>query len=1041
MRNIKTLLVSLILFSVFGFQLQEVKAQTPVPICGQLNSFTGMTRGYWFVSPVTFTICGIWVADNMSTAAQSVAIVRFNNATPPPAWPGTTNAFVQLFLQQNHVPNAMIPCNVAVSAGDVIGVYGSRGNAINSYGNPNCPTTIMGQPTTLVRSGFQFNLAGMPPANIWTEAWYNIGRVVIYYNCCPPPPAIPNMNGPTTVCEGSTHTYSVPAMPAAVTYNWTVPGGATIQSGQGTNTISVLWGATGGNICVTYNDTCTVSPQFCMPVTVDPMPTPANAGPDQFICGSMATLAGNVPGVGTGQWNMLFGGGTVTNPTLNNSTVTGLAVGPNIFEWVITNTVNCPPSRDTVIITRYAQPAADFAFTNVCFGSANNFINTTNNNGANIASYEWDINNDNMFDYFVPNFSHTYAVPGSYTVCLVVTSTDGCKDTVCKQVQAHPMPVADFNTPFACHGIPVTFNNTSSIPSGQIASYTWNFGDGSPVNNQQTPVHTYANPGLFTVTLTVVSDSGCVDQVVKTIQVYALPIADFYAKNACLYDAVNFFDMTTVQNSVIQTWNWSFSGGAPNNSSQHPSVWFNAPGTYPVSLIVTSLQGCSDTVTKDIVIHPVPVVDFTVGNNCQGDPNAFNNLSSISGGSIASWNWDFGDGFFSSDQNPLHAFQQSGNFVVTLTAVSDSGCVNSESKSLTIWPLPEPNFSLNNTCENDTVVVTNLSNIVSGAIVGWTWSFGDGSPNSNQQHPTHIYASPGPYNVALTLTSDFGCTITLAKLVDIFPAPVVDFIHPGPIEGCAPLCVQLQDNSYVNSMYSSEIRDYLWEFGDGSMITEKDPLHCFQNRGSSANTFGMKLTTTSNLGCKGSAEIENIFTVWPQPTAMFDFDPKRNTILNPTFFFENQSSGESKFSWNLGDGTIDSVRNNISHVYSDTGTYTVTLSVENDWGCTDQISYTVYVQPVFHFYIPNAFSPDGDGLNETFNGKGFGFDKNDPNAFNMKIYDRWGELIYESTDYAKGWDGTNNGTPLKPDAFVYKFYIIDLTNDPHEFRGTVTLVK
>ncbi len=1030
----RILKVLILLIIAFNFSVEKINAQTPVPICGQLNSFTGMTRGYWFVSPINFTICGIYVPTNMSMAAQSVAIVRFNNNTPPPAWPGTTNAFVQLFLQQNYVPNNMIPCNVVVAQGDVIGVYGSRGNAVNSYGNPNCATTINGQPTTLVRSGFQFNLAGLPPANIWTEAWYNIGRVIIYYNCCPPPPPIPNMNGPTTVCEGSTQTYSVPAMPFAQSYNWTVPAGATIH------TITVQWGNTGGNVCVDYTDTCTTSAQFCMPITVDLQPSAANAGPDQFICGSMATLAGNIPGVGTGQWNVLFGGSTVTNPTLNNSTVTNLAVGPNTFEWVITNTANCPSKRDTVVITRYAQPIADFAYTNVCHGSANVFVNTTNNNGANIANYDWDINNDNIIDYTVPNFSHTYAQPGNYTACLVVTSTDGCKDTVCKTVVVNPMPVADFNTPFACHGVPVTFNNTSTILSGQIASYFWNLGDGN-TSNQQFPVHTYANPGLYTVTLTATSDSGCVNQVIKTIQVYALPSANFYAKNACLYDAVNFFDMTTVQNSVIQTWSWDFAGGAPNSSTQHPLVQFNAPGTFPVTLVVVSLQGCTDTITKNIVINPAPVVDFTVGNNCQFDQNTFNNLSSIVTGSITSYTWDFGDGNTSNQQNPNHTYQQAGTFNVVLTAVSDSGCVASLSKVLTIWPVPEANFSLNNTCENDTVVITDLSGIVTGNIVGWTWSFGDGSPNLNQQHPKHIYAGPGPYGVTLTLTSDFGCITSVTKQVEIFPAPIVSFTHPGPMEGCAPMCVQVLDKSTVNPMYNSEVTEYIWEFGDAGMSTQKDPLHCFQNRGLTEEIFGIKLTAITNLGCKNTYEEQNLFTVWPQPTAMFDFDPKHSTLLNPQFNFVNQSKGETKFMWNLGDGTIDTLRNNISHTYEDTGTYQVVLSVENAWGCTDQIMYTVYVRPVFHYYVPNAFTPDGDGLNEKFNGYGFGFDKTDVKVFHMQIFNRWGELIFETNDYAKGWDGTNNGKPLGPEAFVYKITITDSNTDDHVFTGTVTLVK
>ncbi|GIK70125.1 MAG: hypothetical protein BroJett020_14200 [Bacteroidota bacterium] len=798
--------ILILLIIAFNFSVEKINAQTPVPICGQLNSFTGMTRGYWFVSPVNFTICGIYVPTNMSMAAQSVAIVRFNNNTPPPAWPGTTNAFVQLFLQQNYVPNNMIPCNVVVAQGDVIGVYGSRGNAVNSYGNPNCATTINGQPTTLVRSGFQFNLAGLPPANIWTEAWYNIGRVIIYYNCCPPPPAIPNMNGPTTVCEGGTYTYSVPTMPLAQSYNWTVPTGATVQSGQGTNTVTVQFGNTSGNICVNYTDTCTNSPDLCVPIQVDLKPSPSNAGPDQFICGAVGQLAGNIPGIGTGLWNVLFGGSTVSNPTQNNSMVNNLSVGPNTFEWEITNTPACPSSRDTVVLTRYAQPQADFVATTVCFGTPTVFVNTTNNNGANIASYEWDLNSDGIMDYFVPNFSHTFALPGIYNSCLIVTTTDGCKDTICKPVVVNPMPIADYTANNVCDGATMSFFNTSNILSGTIDVYDWQFGDGSS-SNLVNPTHLYAGPGLYTVTLTVTSDSGCTSSITKTIQIYSNPTANFSAPNQCLYDAVNFFDQSVVGNATITGWNWNFGDNTTSNI-QHPSHLYSFYNNYQVQLIVTSSQGCNDTIIKTVVVHPVPTANFTANNVCLGDPTNFVNLSTIPQGSFSE-QWFFGDGSNTNTFNATHNYLQPGNFIPYLVITSDSGCKDTAFLNIEVWAIPEPQFSLNNTCENDTVIFTDLSQIVLGNIVGWTWDFGNGLPVSNQQNPYNFYYAPGGYTVILTTTSDKGCVKTLTKQIDIFPSPKVEFAYSDELVGCSPLCIDFFDQSTINPMYNSTLQHYL----------------------------------------------------------------------------------------------------------------------------------------------------------------------------------------------------------------------------------------
>ena len=220
----------------------SVNAQTPIPVCPQSASFTGMTRGYYFTAPANFTICGIFVEDDMSTAFQSAAIVRFT-AGPPPAYNATTNSFVTLWQNLNYVPNNMIPVpNVAINAGDIIGIYGSRtANSVNSYGPANCVITIQGIPTTTFRSGMQFDLAAGPGMHdIWNENNGSIGRVTMYTGCCPAPTPIAAVTGPATVCEGDTVTYTVPAQTGATAYNWTVPAGATITGGQNTTSLNVV---------------------------------------------------------------------------------------------------------------------------------------------------------------------------------------------------------------------------------------------------------------------------------------------------------------------------------------------------------------------------------------------------------------------------------------------------------------------------------------------------------------------------------------------------------------------------------------------------------------------------------------------------------------------------------------------------------------------------------------------------------------------------------------------------------------------------------
>lgn len=155
--------LSLILSSIQFF------SQTQISVGNQLNTFSGMIRGYHFTAPTNFTICGLEVPTTASNGLQTVRVVSFNAAAPP-AFPATTNNFIQLFSATNQ-PNGIIPCNIPVTTGQIIGVYGVRGNCVNTYGSPNFVTTILGFPTTLSRSGMQScPTAGQPMANIWSDS-------------------------------------------------------------------------------------------------------------------------------------------------------------------------------------------------------------------------------------------------------------------------------------------------------------------------------------------------------------------------------------------------------------------------------------------------------------------------------------------------------------------------------------------------------------------------------------------------------------------------------------------------------------------------------------------------------------------------------------------------------------------------------------------------------------------------------------------------------------------------------------------------------
>ena len=216
---------------ILGFILWSITpvfAQgTPISVGTQVTTYPGMIRGYHFTAPTNFTICGLNVApDANPTGTQTIRVVRFT-AGPPPAFAGTTNNFVQLFTITNAPAIGVVPCNIPVATGDIIGVYGVRGaNCINSYGPPNFVTSINGFNTTLQRSGMQSCPAGTGAAmaNIWSEVNFNIGRINMYINCCQTPTINASSNSP--ICAGQPLNLSTSANPAGTyTYAWTGPNG------------------------------------------------------------------------------------------------------------------------------------------------------------------------------------------------------------------------------------------------------------------------------------------------------------------------------------------------------------------------------------------------------------------------------------------------------------------------------------------------------------------------------------------------------------------------------------------------------------------------------------------------------------------------------------------------------------------------------------------------------------------------------------------------------------------------------------------------
>ena len=828
--------------------------------------------------------------------------------------------------------------------------------------------------------------------------------------------------GDTAFCGGTAMLWAIAQGGAGShTFSW--------SNGMTTDTIFVSPTAT-TTYTVTSNDFCASTvpePTDEVTVTIDPTPV-SDAGPDQIYCtGDPVTLSGS--GGATYNWYQL--------PAMTNigsaATVTFNAVGDT--DLMLVAWFGACSDTDYVSLTELpASPAEAVGDTSICAGQST----TLNVVGGAGSTFNWSPV-AGLSNAFVQNPT---ATPTSSTIYMVtITSASGCVKTDSVEVLIYPIPEVDFLVSDVCFNTISNFQNLSSIAAGSIFSYSWDFGDGT-VSTDLNPTHSYNDAATYSVELLAISAVGCTDSLTISTSVNPLPMADFNFANDCEDKQITFSDLSTVTTGQISNWNWNFGNGNSSAAQNPPVQSYPADGFYQVSLTVATEFGCSDSTTQTIEIYPVPIANFSFDSVCLGFGNQFTDLSLANGAyPITEWNWDFSDGQNSIMQHPNISFAQHGFYDATLTITNSVGCSQIASHgNAVVYPLPVSQFSNSiKNCFADTTWFEDLStvpNLLNDAIVQWNWNLGDGT-TSNQQNDWHMYPQYGFYPVSLVTQTDKGCMDTLVQPVEIFPLPTVNF-SSNVTEGCQPLQVQFTEECSIPAPYNIAL--WTWNLGSGDgPINTPDPYNVYNNDTLDALNIGqytVSLQATSVNGCMAAITAVNHITEYPKPDALFSASTYVTDVLSPVIDFSDRSSENVvSWYWDLGDGG-SSIDQNPSYSYPNVGTYTITQYVTTDHGCEDTITGDVKVEPIFTFYIPSAFTPDANGVNEYFFGSGEGI-----LSYSMFIYDRWGEELFVSYDEEYRWDGTYKGERVQQGTYIYYFYLVDVKNDDHAYRGHVTLMR
>lgn len=821
-------------------------------------------------------------------------------------------------------------------------------------------------------------------------------------------------DGTATVTEGAggvgPYTFTLTAGPsspqtnATGNFNGLEPGNYTVEVSDD------------GSSCTTTDDfTIAAGPQCCFITVNADITEPVCDVNGELACTGAITVNDN-DGIGDVVYS-IDNGATTQNGNVFNDLCDGT------YDILVEDDNNCTAST-TVTLTNPPMPTADFTFTEVC-EDLNSEVNSTSNVPAPgmIQTLEWDMTNNGSSDYSTANVSHDYNGYGTYDVLLSVTTDAGCKDEITQSIEVYPLPVVDFDADAVCLDFANTFQDQTDIPNGGVISnWDWNFDDGN-TDNTQNPQHEYASFGIFDVTLEVTSGHGCVSSVSNPVEVYELPTADFDFVNDCFYEEIE-FQNTSSANAI--DFEWMFDDGSSPVTTGNPNHLYTTAGIYDVALITTTNNNCKDTINNLVTAYPKPTAAFSVDETCLETNSVYTDNSSVTdidGDVISNWNWDFGDGGTSTQQNPTHLYQGENIYQSTLIITTNHGCRDTITEDAVVWPLPYIDFSPTDVClgfdtqfQDESTISNQFTN---NSIVSWNWDFGEGG-TSTQQNPTYTYQADGIYHATLEATSNHGCTNDSIIDVTVHPKPASSFTGTN-LFGCSPLCFTLNSTAVVNT--PSNIVNYEWTLSDGTVYSSSTPdvNDCFDNLTGNNVNYGVELKVTTNMGCVDTHFEANYIQVFHNPIADFDYSPEDVSILDPTIEMTNNSQYADTYEWHFENWGPSTEYEPIVEFAPQPNSHEVVLVTHTDEGCTDTVSTVIDIKDKLILYVPNTFTPDQDDYNEVFSPvftSGF-----DPYSYNLKIFNRWGEIVFESNDNQVGWDGTygvDNGKIVNDGTYIWK---------------------
>lgn len=769
------------------------------------------------------------------------------------------------------------------------------------------------------------------------------------------------------------------------TYVWS-PGGQTSQTAIN---------LTAQTYTVVYTDanSCTGSATVTVPNAASPTVTITSTTDVSCFGGNNGSAICNVAG-GTGPYTYTWtptGGNTSTGTNLTAQSYTVTVGDANGCTATATTTITQPPALTSSAVSTDV----------LCNGGNTGTATATGTGGSGAYTYQWS-----------PSAQSTQTATNltAQTYTCIITDANNCTSlTTVTVIEPAAVTATVTGTDVLCFG--GNSGSATVVASGGVNGYTYSW---SPAGGSNA---TASNLTAQTYTCTITDGNSCTTTATITLtEPPALAATTSFTQSTC--GQPNGSAAVTVSGGTgpaTYTYAWSPSGGS------NATATGLSPQAY--TCLITDANGCSMTASVTVPAAPGPVAAIGTPVNvlCFGGNNGSATANVSSGGTGPfTYLWS------NADNDSIAGNLSAGNYTVTITDAN--GCTSTATVTVTEPSLlnVQANASPAVVCEGTPVQITANGG---GGVGPYTYDWTAPAMSGQTQNVTPTATTT--YTVQLTDAN--GCTTTAPVLVTVNPLPVAALTSDVQ-SGCAPLTVNFSDASTISS---GSITGWMWDLDNSVTSNQQNPSQTY----SAPGTYDVVLTVTSNAGCTASITMSNYITVFANPVAAFGASPQPTTILNPQICFTDSSIGATDYLWNFGDLlNSSSTDQNPCFMYPDPTCYLVTLTVSTPDGCTDIDTQTVCIQPDVSIYVPNTFTPDGNGLNDVFIPVTIGID---PDNYELWVFDRWGNMIFYTDDLAEGWDGRVLGHSdiCQEDTYVWKIVAKDLLGGSHNLIGHVNLIK